>query len=155
MSQAHHDVRIDRSAEDVFDFLAAGANNPRWQPFVVSTTPPDAPVGEGSTFRQRARHPLGFTVPADYRITAYERPQRLATQIISGGPIRPTAIYDLTRAGESVTDLRCTIEFHPTGLARLANPAFALLHPLFAWEASWIERAQRLLNAADGTNEAR
>ena len=57
MTQAHHDVRIARPIEDVFDFLANGANNPRWQPLVVSTVPDGESLGVGSTFRQTVRHP--------------------------------------------------------------------------------------------------
>jgi uncharacterized membrane protein len=147
MSQAHHQVRIDRPIEEVFDFLAAGTDNPRWQRFVISTTPPEGAVGQGSTFRQRVRHPLGFTVSADYRVTTYQRPSRLAVEIVSGGPIRPTLTYDLAPTGESSTDLRCTVAYRPSGLGRLASPAFALLHPLFAWEASSVEQAQRLLDS--------
>jgi uncharacterized protein YndB with AHSA1/START domain len=149
VSQAHHEVLINRPIDEVFDFLAGGVNNPRWQPLVVSTTPPSGDIEVGSTFRQRVRHPLGFRVSADYRVTAYERPRRLAVEVISGGPIRPTVAYDLVPGGDGVgaTSLRCTIEHHPTGLARFASPTLALLHPLFAWEASAVERARRLLEA--------
>ena len=145
MTQAHHEVRIDRPINEVFDFLADGTNNPRWQHLVVQTTPPAGTVGVGSTFKQNMRHPLGFTVTADCRVTAYERPHRLAIEVVSGGPIRPGVGYDLTPAGASATTVRCTIEHHPSGVARLATPVLALLHPLFGWEASSIERARRLL----------
>jgi hypothetical protein len=37
MTQAYHDVRVDRPIGEVFDFLAEGVNNPRWQPPVVRT----------------------------------------------------------------------------------------------------------------------
>ena len=50
MTHATHTVHIDRPIEDVFDFLANGANNPRWQPLVVSTVPADDTEGAGSTF---------------------------------------------------------------------------------------------------------
>jgi len=147
VSEGHHHVRVDRPPEEVFDFLASGTDNPRWQPFVVSTVPPDGVAGPGSVFRQRARHPFGFTVSADYRVTVFERPGRLVIEAVSGGPIRPTITYDVAPVGDRDTDLGCTVEYHPIGLGRLARPALALLHPLFAWEASAIEGAERVLDA--------
>lgn len=38
MVQAQHEVQIEQPVDIVFDFLADGANNPRWQPPVVETT---------------------------------------------------------------------------------------------------------------------
>jgi hypothetical protein len=57
MTQAHHDMRIARPIGNVLDFLANGANNPLWQPLVVSTGPAGEKLGVGSTFRQTMRHP--------------------------------------------------------------------------------------------------
>ena len=151
MTQAHHIVRLNRPIEEVFDFLADGTNNPRWQRFVVRTAPSNDAVGVGHTFSQRVRHPLGFTVPADFRVTEYERPRRLSVMVTAGGPIRPTITYELTPDGE-VTILRCTVEHQLAGVARLAAPATALLHPVFAWEARSVERIGRCLESA--TQEA-
>jgi uncharacterized protein YndB with AHSA1/START domain len=148
MTQAHHIVRVERPIEEVFDFLADGTNNPRWQRFVLRTAPTNEAVGVGHTFSQRVRHPLGFTVSADFRITEYERPQRLSAIITAGGPIRPTITYELTPDGEKATVLRCTVEHRFAGMARLAAPATALLHPLFAWEARSVERIGRCLGSA-------
>ena len=90
MARARHSVDIARPIEDVFDFLANGANNPRWQKRVTSTTQLGDTLGVGTAFKQSMRHPLGFSVPASYRITAFERPRRLATTGTSGGPsVRP------------------------------------------------------------------
>lgn len=152
MTQAHHIVRLDSPIEEVFDFLADGTNNPRWQRFVVRTAPSNDAVGVGHTFSQRVRHPLGFTVPADLRVTEYERPRRLSVMVTAGGPIRPTITYELTPDGEDITILRCTVERPLAGMARLAAPATALLHPLFAWEARSVERIGRCLEPA--TQEA-
>jgi uncharacterized protein YndB with AHSA1/START domain len=154
MTKAHHDVHIDRPIDEVFDFLADGTNNHRWQPFVDGATAPDGPPGIGRTFHQRARHPLGFTVSADYRIAAYERPRLLVLVVTSGGPVRPTVTYQLTPAGDGTADVRCTVEYHPSGLGRLAGPVLGLLHPLFAWEASSIERARTVLNTVKGPTVA-
>jgi hypothetical protein len=144
--QATHDVAVNRSIEEVFDFLADGTNNRYWQPMVVSTelVEPGRPIGIGTAFRQKVRHPLGFKVSADYRLTAYERPTTLATVVTSGGPVRPTMSYDLAEAG-GVTTVRCTLESGRHGLGRLAAPFLAVIHPLFAWEAAWVDDAKEIL----------
>ena len=148
MTQAHHIVRIERPIEEVFDFLADGTNNPRWQRLVVRTAPSNDAIGVGHTFSQQVRHPLGFTVPADFRVTEYERPRLLSVIVTAGGPIRPTLTYELTPDGEHATILRCKVEHPLAGMARLAAPAIALLHPLFAWEARSVERIGRCLAGA-------
>jgi uncharacterized membrane protein len=145
MTHAQREVRIDRPIEEVFDFLADGTNNPDWQHLVIGKDDSAQPVGLGCEFHQRARHPLGFTVSADYRITAFERPRRLALVATSGGPIRPTVSYELSQVSSAATTVRCTVQYHPTGLARLASPVLFLLHPLFAWETSSLKRARALL----------
>lgn len=137
MTQANHIVRIERPIEEVFDFLADGTNNPRWQRFVIRTAPSNDAIGVGHTFTQRVRHPLGFTVPADFRVIEYERPRRLSVIVTAGGPIRPTLTYELTPDGEHATTLRCKVEYPLAGMARLAfashrpaPPALRLGSPL-------------------------
>ncbi len=147
MTTATHEVRIERPIAEVFDFLADGTNNPRWQPFLVVSTGPDGPIGLGATFSQRMRSPLGFTVSSDCRITAYEPPNKLSMTVASGGPIRPTFTYTLT-PDDQATVVRCVVEYRPDRLARLSTPVFALLHPLFAWEASWLKRVAAQLDSA-------
>jgi uncharacterized protein YndB with AHSA1/START domain len=147
MTAATREVHIDRPITEVFDFLANGTNNPRWQPFLVASNGPDGPIGLGATFRQRMRSPLGFTVSSDCRITAYEPPHTLSMTVASGGPIRPTFTYTLT-PDDRGTIVRCVVEYRPSRLARPTAPLFALLHPLFAWEASWLKRVAVLLDSA-------
>jgi hypothetical protein len=67
MTRIEHHVNIDRPTEEVFDFLADGANNPHWQPPVTETTQSNGPLGVGTKFHQMMRHPLGFKVSAGYR----------------------------------------------------------------------------------------
>ena len=145
MTGARYSVDIARPIEDVFDFLANGANNPRWQTRVTSTTQLGPTLGVGTAFKQSMRHPLGFAVPASYRITVFERPRIIAKAGTSGGPIRPTETYELTENATGGTTVRCTIEVQPEGAGRIAAPLLALLHPLFAWEASWLVNARDVL----------
>jgi uncharacterized protein YndB with AHSA1/START domain len=147
MTRIEHDVRLDRPAAEVFAFLAHGENNPRWQPLVTETAPTSEPLGVGTRFHQRMRHPLGFTVSADYRIVGYAPARELVLQTDSGGPIRPTQRYTLSAGPDGSTTLRVTITCRPRGAMRIALPVLALLHPLFAWEASWIENLSEVLDS--------
>jgi uncharacterized protein YndB with AHSA1/START domain len=146
VTKAQHEVRIERPITEVFDFLADGTNNRRWQTPVVQTTF-EGSLGDGTTFGQRVRHPLGFTVSADYRISTYEPTHCLAMTVISGGPIHPTMTYMLRAEGEC-TVVRCVVELQLFGIARLATPMLVLLHPLYGWEASWIEHLRDVLDPA-------
>jgi uncharacterized protein YndB with AHSA1/START domain len=150
MARAQRSVVISRPIEEVFDFLADGTNNPRWQTRVTTTTlQSDDPLGVGTAFEQSVRHPLGFTVPADYRITTFERPRTLVKTVTAGGPIRPTETYELTENATGGTTVKCTIDFRPAGAARIAAPVLALLHPLFAWETSWVVNVRDILQATN------
>jgi hypothetical protein len=103
---------------------------------VTVTTQLGDTLGVGTAFKQSMRHPLGFSVPASSRITAFERPRLLAAVVTSGGPIRPTEAYELTENATAGTTVRCAIGVRAAGAVRIAAPVLALLHPLFAWEAS-------------------
>jgi uncharacterized protein YndB with AHSA1/START domain len=145
MTRARHSVDIARPIEDVFDFLADGGNNPRWQTRVTSTTQLGPTLGVGTAFKQSMRHPLGFAVPASYRITVLQRPHILVKAGTSGGPIRPTETYELTENATGGTTVKCTIDVQLAGAGHIAAPLLALLHPLFAWEASWLDNARDIL----------
>jgi uncharacterized membrane protein len=146
--RAQREVVINRPIHEVFDFLADGTNNPRWQPWVEQTVQGEGPLGAGTSFRQSVRHPLGFRVPTDYRLTVFERPRTLALVGTAGGPFRPTQTYELTASGPDVTAVRCTIEYQPSGLARLMTPVLALAHPRFARAAAAVEQARDVLESS-------
>jgi uncharacterized protein YndB with AHSA1/START domain len=155
MTRIEHHVQIDRPAAEVFAFLADGANNPRWQPPTIETTQAPGPLGVGTKFHQRMRHPLRFKVSADYRIVTYVPSRELSLQTISGGLIRPTQSYELTANADDSTTLRTIIEYHPHGLMKIALPVLAVLHPLFAWEASWIDNVRDALKPVTAQADAR
>jgi uncharacterized protein YndB with AHSA1/START domain len=139
MAGADHEVRIARPMEEVFDFLADGSNNPSWQPRTTEATQLGDALGVGTSFRQSVRHPFGFSVSSNYRLTVFDRPTRLSLVSTSGGPIHPEESFVLEDTGNGQTLLRAHVGYQADGVVRLAKPLLALLHPLFAWEASWIE----------------
>jgi hypothetical protein len=139
MAGADHQVRIDRPIEEVFDFLADGTNNSSWQPQTTDTVQVGETLGVGTSFRQTVRHPFGFRVSSDYRLTVFDRPGHLVLVSTSGGPIHPEESFELERVAVSETLLRCHVGYRADGLVRVAKPLLALLHPLFAWESSWVD----------------
>jgi len=83
--------------------------------------------GVVTTYEQAMRPPLGFSVSANYRITALERPHNLTATGTSGGPIHPSVTYELVENATGGTSVRCPIDFQPTGAARLAAPLASFL----------------------------
>lgn len=63
---------INRPADEVFEFLADAANNPRWQRGMVScewTT--DEPIAVGSTYSQQARF-MGRAIVSTFVVTRWD-----------------------------------------------------------------------------------
>lgn len=118
MPRAEATITIARSPEDVFDFLAAGENNLLWRPGVLDVSHASG-EGLGEVWKQGVRGPAGRRVTADYKITHYERPTRLAFVAIAG-PARPEGSYDLEPVSDG-TRLRFALSWEPKGLARLLN----------------------------------
>jgi uncharacterized protein YndB with AHSA1/START domain len=124
MTHAQHTVTIDRPIGDVFAYLADGTNNPRWRSGVLEiqrTSPAD---GEGATYRQLLTGPGGRRIKGDYRVTAYQPPNRLEFSV-TAGPARPTGRFQLVEAGPSRTDVTFALDLHPTGLMRLMGSMIA------------------------------
>ena len=78
---------INRSPEDVFDFITTPANNPRWQTGVeVFEWTSQPPHGVGSTLKMVASL-VGRTVEAAVEITRWDPPNESKSRAI-GGPAR-------------------------------------------------------------------
>ncbi len=120
MAHAEHTVVVNHPAEAVFDFIADGANNPRWRPAVVDIERASADAGAGATWRQGIRGPGGRRISGDYRITTWVRPTTLAFEVVSG-PARPTGTYTFTPQGPSETRVTFSLDLQPRGLMRLMS----------------------------------
>jgi uncharacterized protein YndB with AHSA1/START domain len=152
VTRAQYEVRIGRPIEQVFDFLADGSNNPRWQPRTQLTSQVETALAAGTSFRQTMRHPFGFNISSNYKLTVFERPHTLVLVATSRSPIRPTVTYDLTEHPGGGTVLHCTVEYRPIGMARFAAPLLSIVRPLVAWEASWIEGVRDVLESLHETS---
>jgi uncharacterized protein YndB with AHSA1/START domain len=124
VAQAEHTVTIDRSADDVFDYLADGHNNPQWRQGVLEIERTSTEVGVGATYRQVMRGPGGRKIAGDYRVTRHDRPQTLAFEVIAG-PARPVGSFELTPIDRDSTRVTFRLSADPTGLMRLMSPMIA------------------------------
>lgn len=139
MPRAKAVVDIERSPEDVFDFLDAGENNPRWRPGVLDVEHVSG-QGVGAVWRQGHKGPVGRRTAADYEITRHDRPARLAFRVIAG-PARPQGLYELTPI-DGGTRLSFELWWDPKGLARLlAAPVQRTMEA----EVGYLERLKTVL----------
>ena len=68
---------IERPIEDVFAFLAAGVNDPKFSPRVLEiakTT--DGPPGVGTVFQSTVKD-AGMTTKREFELTEFEAPTRI------------------------------------------------------------------------------
>ena len=116
MLSASHSVTVNRSASDVFAFVANGENAPRWRSGVLDVKR-ESGEGLGTVYRQGVRGPGGRRVAADYEITSYQPDTLLAFKTIAG-PVRPTGEFRLEEVGGATT-LRMSLRADLAGVKRL------------------------------------
>ena len=116
MLSASHSVTVNRSASDVFAFVANGENAPRWRSGVLDVKR-ESGEGVGTVYRQGVRGPGGRRVAADYEITSYQPDTLLAFKTIAG-PVRPTGEFRLEEVGGATT-LRMSLRADLAGVKRL------------------------------------
>lgn len=112
MPSASRSITIARPPEEVFAFIADGANGPRWRPGVTDVALASG-SGVGARYKQGVKGPGGRRVDADYEITVYEPGRHLAFKAVAG-PVRPTGDYVLEAAdgGTRLTfSLACELGF--------------------------------------------
>jgi len=91
----------------VFAFLADGSNDPKFSPRVqkmAKTT--DGPTGEGTVYASTVKD-AGMTTSREFRITAFEEPQKIRWAELSKNLV--TAVeggYDLEAVSDTTTRLR-------------------------------------------------
>jgi hypothetical protein len=118
-------VQSTKSPEAAFDYVAQFANAKEWDPGVVEGDNLSGhPIGPGSRFRLVSRF-LGRRVPLEYRITSFERPQRVVLEadermVRSIDEIRFVAVDGGSRVSYQA-DLRLK-----GALGRLMDPLLAL-----------------------------
>jgi len=119
MAHAEFQITINRSVQDVFNYLLDGDNNPQWRPVCLDvqrlTNKPDA---VGAKFKQGSKSP-GGRIDCDYEITECEPNQSIKFQVIAG-PARPTGVYKFVSAGNATT-VTFALNLETQGLQKLVD----------------------------------
>ena len=121
MPHAEYTVTIDRPARDVFDYLADGTHNSEWRTGVLDIKHTNSATGEGAAYRQVLAGPGGRRIDGDYRITAFNPPQRLEF-LVTAGPARPAGVFELTDGTDRATVVRFALDLQPAGLMKFMTP---------------------------------
>ena len=117
------DVEIDRSASDVFDYLANGENMPRWMTqFLLVEKVTQGPVGPGTEFRYYDTRDTDSTFEwSVYRPTGHLAWHGEAVRTMPGGSVEPEGFYDLSEHdGRTHVEMHLRPQLH--GLAKLMGP---------------------------------
>jgi carbon monoxide dehydrogenase subunit G len=110
-------VRIERPAEQVWDYFTNVANDPEWNPSAIkSRKTSDGPLGVGSTFHVVRK----MSGPMKLEYTEYSRPLRWALRGVGRG-ITFTYSADLTPSGAG-TELTSQMNLEPKGFLKLLTP---------------------------------
>ena len=121
MPHAEHTITISRPQHEVFDYLADGTHNREWRTGVLEIGRTSAASGEGATYRQILAGPGGRRIDGDYRVTVFDRPQRLEFQV-TAGPARPVGVFELSGNPDQSTRVRFALDFNPAGIMKFMTP---------------------------------
>jgi uncharacterized protein YndB with AHSA1/START domain len=119
-------IVIDRPIEEVFDFLAAGVNDPKFSPRVLEIRQStDGPPGKGTVFASTVKD-AGLKSKREFEYTEFERPTRIRWAERSKNLVTvPEGGYDLEPAGEGKTKLTYFNELAGHGFGKLiVKPAY-------------------------------
>jgi uncharacterized protein YndB with AHSA1/START domain len=125
MVQIRGEIVIARPIEEVFAVLADARNEPQYNPRILKAEKVTAgPIGLGTRFEQTARS-IGRTSQMITEITEYLPPHRLS--VISHSSVMRVHGTETFESVVGGTRSRYFWELHPTGLAVLLTPVFAVV----------------------------
>jgi carbon monoxide dehydrogenase subunit G len=119
-------IQINRPAEDIFAFLNAPENHPKFVPGMIEfkkTSP--GPLGQVGATVRGVRQFLGRKIELPYEITEYQRGTKLAMKGTMG-PILFKDGYVLESMGPN-TRVKFWLEFTLSGLMSVARPFVAFV----------------------------
>ena len=111
-------AEINRPVEDVFAFLAAGTNDPKFSPRVQEITKtPEGPTAVGTVFTSTVKD-AGMKTGRTFRITEFEAPHRIRWAETSKNVVMAEeGGYDVESTGPGTTKVRIfnVLEGHGVG----------------------------------------
>ncbi len=113
-----HSIEIERSAAEVFEFVANFENNPRWQGGMKACRwTSDEPMVVGATYVQEARF-LGRRIDTHFRVSEVQPGSSISIE-----STKSTFPIQVTRSVQSLGEDRCRVAAHirgqPTGVLKL------------------------------------
>ena len=125
MARIIGEIVIDRPIEEVFDFVADGCNEPKYNPDMVqSVKVTTGPIGAGTRFAV-THMTAGRSVGMSVEVTEYERPHRLATHTsMSWADVQEVLTFDTAGTG---TRMRWAWHVRPKGMAISLAPIVSVI----------------------------
>jgi hypothetical protein len=109
---------IDRPIDEVFEFLAAGTNDPKFSPRVIEIRKiPDGPTAVGTVFESTVKD-AGMTTKRKFEVTDVQAPTSIRWSERSKNLVTvPDGGYDLEKVSDTQTrfTIRNTFEGHGFG----------------------------------------
>lgn len=117
------EIVINRTPEDVFDFVADERNEPRYNPKMhLAEKISDGQIGLGTRFRVQTVS-MGRPVDMVLEVTGYERPHRLRiTTHMPSMDLQGGLTFEPSPDG---TRMRWSWELQPSGMLRMLSPLVA------------------------------
>ena len=145
MVRIEGETLILRPPEVVFDFLADGTNEPKYNPRILrSRLLSSGPIGTGTKFLASFRS-AGHMAPALIEYLDYRKPERLVSVTrMRWADVRGELELSPAPSG---TRLQWSADLRPAGLARLLKPALTFMARRQE-RSTWANR-KRLLEAGE------
>jgi uncharacterized protein YndB with AHSA1/START domain len=116
-----HSIEINRSADEVFDYLDQVDRHNEWQGQLVSTTiETDRPVRVGTRVVERRIVPGGAR-DFPFEITEHDRPHKISFRG-TAGLIRPIGAYTVDPIGDSSSRMNSELDLKGHGIGKLFAP---------------------------------
>jgi len=125
MAHVEGEIVINRSVEDVFDFVADQRNELQYNPEMVrSEMISDGPIGVGTQFRAESKS-RGGILEMTIEFTTFDRPRKIAEVArLQSMDIRGMLTFDSVSEG---TRMRWVWDLEPHGALKLMTPLVALM----------------------------
>ena len=122
MRRVQGEIVIKRPIDEVFDFVADGRNEPKYNPYIEKAEQlSPGPIGRGTRFRFAAKK---IGIRTAYELTAFERPHRIETRVIDS-PLMDVHGDETFGDVGGGTRFRWSFEVRPRGVFKLLTPVIA------------------------------
>ena len=120
MVRVQGEIVIERPPTEVFDFVANGENEPRYNPQMRSAEKiTEGPIGVGTSFRAELTG-RGRVVPMTIEFTGFERPDRIVESAhMASMDLTGSLTFEPVQGG---TRMRWSWDLRPTGAMRFMSP---------------------------------